>query len=214
MHRHRHASAVGEAVDLQRLHRTAVGRLVGHGDLARARDLHFGGAVDVAIGVTPDNDRLRPVRHQARHVLANDRFAENRAVQNVAQRAVRAAIHALEAEFGDPRLIRRDRGTLYADTVLGDRIGRIDRHLVIGLIAIFDAEVIVFQIDVQIRKDQFFLDESPNNAGHLVPVQLYNRGLDLDFCHHILTGGTSRAGFPASKTGRTIAPHANQGKRL
>ncbi len=53
----------------------------------------------VAIGVAADDDRLRPARHEARHVLADDRLAEDRAAQDVADGAVRRAPHLLEVEF-------------------------------------------------------------------------------------------------------------------
>ncbi len=202
VHRHRHAATVAEAVHFQGLRRTAIGRLVGHRDLAGTGDLHFRGAIDVAIGMAADDDRLGPVRHQARHILADDRLAEDRAVQDVAQRAIRAAIHPLQAEFRHPGLVRGNGRAFYADAVLGDRVGRIDGHLIVRLVTVFDTEVIIFQIDIQVRKDQLVLDKTPDNAGHLVPVQLDDRGLDLDFCHHILIGGT-QLGPPSRRPNRS-----------
>src|SRR3546814_6515000 len=38
-------------------------------------------------------------------------------------------------------------------------------------------------VDVQVRQDQLFLDELPDDAGHLVAVELDNRILDLDLVH-------------------------------
>jgi hypothetical protein len=69
--------------------------------LALAGEAEIGGAVLVAEGVAADDDRLGPARHQARHVLADDRLAEDHAAQDVADGAVGRLPHLLQAEFLD-----------------------------------------------------------------------------------------------------------------
>ena len=44
-------------------------------------------------------------------------------------------------------------------------------------------EVVVFQVDIEIRQDQLVLDEAPDDPGHLVAVQLDDRGFYLDLRH-------------------------------
>ena len=160
-------------------------------ELALARHDEVGGAVLVAEGVTADHDRLGPARHQPRHVLADDRLAEDRAADDVADRAVGRPPHLLEVELLHARLVGRDGGALHGDAVLLGRLGRIDRHLVVGLVAMLDAEVVVLQVDVEVRQDQLVLDELPDDAGHLVAVHLDDGILHLDLRH--------RAFFRASK---------------
>ena len=46
-----------------------------------------------------------------------------------------------------------------------------------------DAEVVVLQIDVEVRKDQLVLDELPDDPGHLVAVELDDGVLHLDLRH-------------------------------
>jgi hypothetical protein len=75
--------------------------------------------------------------------------------------AVGRAPHLLEIELLHARLVGRDGGALHGDAVLPGRLGRVDRHLVAGLVAMFDAEVVVLQVDVEVRKDQLVLDELP-----------------------------------------------------
>ena len=70
-------------------------------------------------------------------------------------------------------------GALDPDPVLLDRVGGVDRDLVIGVVAAFDPEVVVLQIDVEIGKDQLLLDERPDDAGHLVAIQLDDPGWSL-----------------------------------
>ena len=94
-----------------------------HGQLALAGELEVGGAVLVAEGVTADDDRLGPAGNEARHVLADDRLAEDDAAKDVADGAVRRLPHLLQAEFLDACFVRGDGCALDADAVLLDRVG-------------------------------------------------------------------------------------------
>ncbi len=182
MHPHRDTGAL-EVVHLHHLRGTAAGGLIVQGHAAGAGDLGLGRAIDVAVGVAADYDRLRPVRHQAGDVAADDRFAEDGAVEDVADGAVRAAPHLLQPELRDPRLVRRDRRALDADAVLADRLRGIDGHLVVGRVAVLDAKIEVQQLDVEIGQDQLVLDEAPDDPGHLVAVEFHDRILHLDLRH-------------------------------
>ena len=128
--------------------------------LALAGEAEIGGAVLVAEGMAADDDRLGPARHQARHVLADDRLAEDDAAEDVADRAVRRLPHLLQLEFLDALLVGRDRRAFDADAVLLDGVGGVDRHLVVGRVAVLDAEVVIVQVDVEIGMDQLVLDEA------------------------------------------------------
>ena len=104
-----------------------------------------GGAVLVAEGVTADDDRLGPARHQPRHVLADDGLAEHDAAEDVADGAVRRLPHLLEAEFLHPGFVRGDGGAFDADAVLLDGFGGVDGDLVVGLVAVFHPEVVILR---------------------------------------------------------------------
>src|SRR5437879_4444658 len=75
---------------------------------AGAVELDLGGPILVAESVTRDDHRLIPVSHDARHVLADDGLAENRAVENVADGPVGAAPHLLQVELLDAPFVRSD----------------------------------------------------------------------------------------------------------
>src|SRR5262249_53037813 len=64
-----------------------------------------------------------------------------------------------------------------------DLLGRVDRDLIVGSVAMLHAEVVVAQLDVEIWMDQFVLDEPPDDPGHLVPVELDDGILDFDLRH-------------------------------
>ena len=77
----------------------------------------------------------------------------------------------------------RDGGAFDADADPLDRLGRLDRDLVLGLVAVLDAEVEIEEVDVEIGQDQLVLDELPDDAGHLVAVDLDDGIGDLDLLH-------------------------------
>ena len=62
-------------------------------------------------------------------------------------------------------------------------MGRINGDLVVGLIPLFHTQIVVFQINIEIGQDQFILDDLPDDACHLVAVELYNGIVYLDLCH-------------------------------
>jgi hypothetical protein len=51
---------------------------------------------------------------------------------------------------------------------------------------VFDAEIVVFEVDVEIWKDQLILDEAPDDPRHLVTIELDDGVLHLDLSHAIL----------------------------
>ena len=183
VHAHGDTALALEVVDLPLGGLTTALRDEGHGQLALALDDGIGGLVLVSESVTANADRLRPTRHQARDVLHDDGLAEHGTTDDVAERTIGAAPHLLQAELLHTLLVRRDGRTLDADAVLLDRFCGVDRDLVVGLVALLDAEVVVEQLDVEVRQDESVLDELPDDAGHLIAVELDDGVVDLDLFH-------------------------------
>ncbi len=105
------------------------------------------------------------------------------AAQDIADGAVGRFIHLLEAEFLNPGFIRGDGSAFDADAVLLDGFRRVDGDLVVGFVAFLDAEIVIFEFDVEIGQDQFLFDEIPDNAGHLIAIELDDRIGNLDLVH-------------------------------
>ncbi len=180
---HAHRDAGAGIVEHLALDRLAVRALPLHGELAGAGDEEIGRLILIGEGMAGDDDRVGPARDDPRHVVDHDRLAENGAAQDVADRAVGRFPHLLEAEFLDPRLVRRDRGAFDADAMLPDRVGGLDRDLVLGRVAAFDAEIVIDQVHVEIREDQPLADPLPDDPRHLVAIQFDDRILHLDLRH-------------------------------
>jgi hypothetical protein len=98
-------------------------------------------------------------------------------------RMLRIVPHLLQPELRHPGLVRGDRGALHADTVPLDGVRRVDGHLVVGLIAVLDRQVVVLELHLEVRQDQLLPDLLPDDPGHLVAVELHDRVVDLNFRH-------------------------------
>ena len=142
--------------------------------------------IHVAIGMTGDGDGLFPVLYDGMDGVDADGRAEHGAVQNGADRAVRALPH-----FGELRilhhalLVRRDGGAFDGHAEAAGGVGGLDRHLILRLVAVQQAEVIILGLQLHKGQDEFVLDHLPKDTGHLVAVHLHQRGRHFDLFHAV-----------------------------
>jgi hypothetical protein len=92
----------------------------------------------------------------------------------------------LQLELLNTSLIGSDGSTLDTDRVLLDGLSSINGDLVVGLVTVLKTEIIVLEVDVEVGVDELVLDDLPDDAGHLITVELDDGVLDLD-----LVGGGS-----------------------
>ena len=107
--------------------------------------------------------------------MQDDWLAEDRAAQDVADRPVGRLPHLLEIEFLYARFVRRNRRALDGDAVFLRRLGAVDRDLIVGGVAMLNAKVKIFEVDVEVGVDQLLFDVLPDDAGHLVAVHFDDR---------------------------------------
>ena len=124
--------------------------------------------------------------NQTRNIADDDWLAEDNSAQDIADCSVRRLPHLLEAEFFYTRLIRSDCCALDTNAMLLDRFSRINCHLIISGITVFHAKVVVLEIDIEIRQNQFIFDELPHNAGHLIAIELDYCSFNFDLRHSLL----------------------------
>ena len=131
--------------------------------------------VYVAVGMAGDGDGLFPVAHAGGDAFHHHRRAEHRAVQYGADGTVGALPHLLEAVFLHALGVGGDGGAFDGYAVFERSLGAFHGDAVIRLIAVLQAQVIVFGLQVHIGQNQLVLDLLPQDAGHLVAVHLHQR---------------------------------------
>ena len=130
-----------------------------------------------------DGDGLLPVLHHRRDPLDHDGSAEHGAVQNGADGAVGGFPHLREPILLHTLGVGGDGGALYRHAVRFGRLGGVHRHLVMGALPLRETQIEVDGVQVDIGREKELFDVAPQDAGHLIPVHLHQRGGHFDFFH-------------------------------
>ena len=134
--------------------------------------------------MTSDHNWLSPTRYKLRNILTNDWLAKHHAIQNVADSSVRRLPHLLQIEFFYTGFVWGDGCTLHSNAMLQNGMCRVDGYLIVCGITIFDAQVVVLKIDIEIRKNESVLNELPHDARHFIAIEFDYWVYDFDFgCH-------------------------------
>src|SRR6202451_2427314 len=94
-------------------------------------------------------------------------------------------------ELFDPRLVWGDGCAFDANADRLDRLGGVDRDLIVCGVAVLDREIVVLEVDVQIGMDKLVANQLPDDARHFVAIELDDWIRDLDLWHRrgTLVGG-------------------------
>ena len=120
--------------------------------LSGARYFDFRVFINIAVSMTGQRNRFFPVLYTGFNSLYNDRCPKHGAVKRGADRPVRTFPHFFQMIFRHARRIGRDRRAFDRHSVFLCRLRRIDRHLIVCLIAVFQAEIIIFRLQIDIRQ--------------------------------------------------------------
>jgi hypothetical protein len=82
---------------------------------------------------------------------------ETIALQSISQGAVGRQPHLLELELLHTLLIWSDGRALDTNRVLLDSLGSIDGDLIVGLVTVWQAEIVVLEVDVEVWVDELGL---------------------------------------------------------
>ena len=111
---------------------------------SRTRNLHLCSLVHITVSMSCDGDRLLPCLHGRFNTFYHDRRAEYRSVQDGTDSPVWASVHFLQIVLIHSRRIWRDGRAFYRNAVFFRRIGGIFRHLISGLVSVFQTQVVIF----------------------------------------------------------------------
>ena len=177
-----HHSRIREFMnELSRL--SAVGGRVDKFDLPRSGHDHLGILVNIAVSMTRYGDGLFPAAHNRLDALHENRRAKHCAIQHRANSPVRALPHLLQAVFLDARSVRRNRRALDGNAQPFRRFSRFDGDGIIGCIAVREAKVEVFGLQINVRANQALFDEPPDYTRHFVAVHFDERRFHLNLGH-------------------------------
>lgn len=90
-----------------------------------------------------DDNWLRPAWDKSWDVLAQDGLTKNCATENISDRSIGRQPHLLKLEFFNALFVWCDCGALDSNVVFQNGMGSIDRNLVVGLVAIWQTQVVV-----------------------------------------------------------------------
>lgn len=166
-------------------------------------DNNIFGFVLITVRMTANNDRIRPTGHQARNVLAQNRFTENRSAQNIPDRSVRTQPHLLQLELFNALFVGCNRCTFDANIMLEHGQCSINRYLIFGDVTMRQTQIVVQTFNLingendeqnkwtsghkgkpdkwfnsiypNVRENQFVFDELPNDASHFIAIHFNYR---------------------------------------
>lgn len=105
------------------------------------------------MSVSTNDNGVRPIFYYSGDIVTNDSFSEYSSIKNVSNGSVRRLPHLFKFKLFNSFLIWGDGCTFNADLMLFNGMGSIDCHLVISLVSVFHSQVVIFDIDIQIRLD-------------------------------------------------------------
>ena len=74
-----------------------------------------------------------------------------------------------------PLRIRSNGRTLHGNTILFIRQSRIDRHLIICFIPVFQSQIIILCLQIDKWQKELVLNDLPEDPGHLIAIHLHQR---------------------------------------
>lgn len=124
--------------------------------------------------MSSDDNRHFPTRNESRDVFDEYGLSKDSAVEDIPDGSVRALPHLFQIKLLNASLIRRNGGTLDAYFVFLDCLSCINCDLVVCGITMLDAQIEIFDIQVEEGQNQLVLDGLPNDPSHLVAVHLHH----------------------------------------
>lgn len=168
-------------VDLLRHRRASILRGEDQLQLSGLADDVVLAAVLVSVCVSADDNGLSPSRDESWNVADHDWLAEDCSIENVPNGSIGGFPHLLKVEFLNSVLVRGDGCAFDSDLVLQHCVGAVNSNLIVSSVSVFDGQVVVFGLDVDVGVDVLLLDPVPNNLGHLVSVNVDNGASNFDF---------------------------------
>ena len=129
--------------------------------------------------------RARPVSYAWFYSLNDDRCTKYSSIKDRSYRTVRALPHFLKIILFHSCGVRRYGSAFYSNTIFLRSFCTVTCHFVICIISVLKSKIIIFCLEIYIRRDKFVLDHLPYDTCHLVSVHLNEWCLHLDLLQNI-----------------------------
>lgn len=173
IHRQSNPSLSFKIVDLHSFLLSAFA-LEHHLEGSRLIDREIRGLVLIPKCMPSDDNRHFPAWNESRDVFDEYGLSKDSTVEDIPDGSVRTLPHLFQIKLLNASLIRRNGGTLDAYFVFLDRLGSINCHLVVCGITMLDAQIVIFDFQVEEGQNELVLDGLPNDPRHLVAVHLHH----------------------------------------
>ena len=181
VHSHPNSSFAFEGEDFSGDKLSVTGGRESELEFSRPRDLNILAFVLVAIGVSSDDKGQLPAWDESRDIFADDGFSEDGSVEDSPDSAVGGFPHFFQLELLNSLFVGSDGSALDSYFMFQDGVSGVDSDLVVGLVSVFDAQIVVLEVDVNVGQDEPVSDPLPDDPCHLVTVEFNDSILDLDF---------------------------------
>ena len=155
-------------------------------NLSRSRNLHLGSFIYISISMSCNCNWFLPVLYTWLNSFYNDWSAEHCSIKDRTDCSVRALPHFFQIILIHTCCIRSDCCTFYGNFVFLCCECGINCYLVICLVSVFQAEIIIFCLEINIWLKKIILDHLPENSCHLISIHLYQWCCHLNFFHLLL----------------------------
>ena len=142
--------------------------------------------VDIPIRMPGNGNRCLPASDIGLNPAYQNRCPEHRPVQKSPNRTVWALPHFFESIFLHPVRIRCNRCALDRHAIFFCRLRRQNGNLIVRLIPLFESQIIILRLQLDIRQQQLLLDHLPENSCHFIAVHLDKRCFHLNSIHGLL----------------------------
>ena len=106
--------------------------------------------------MSTDDDWFCPTWNTSGNVFDDDWLTENDTPNYITESSVGRLPHLLQIEFLDSSFVRSDSSTFNTNFAGFDGFCGVDGYLVISRITVFDAQVVVLDVEVQVGEDELY----------------------------------------------------------
>ena len=130
--------------------------------------------------MTGNGDGLFPAGDKRSDAFYNDRSTENSSVQKGTDGTIGGFPHFRQVVFLHTVCVRGDGSAFYSNTIFFGSHCRVNRNLIFGGFTMFQSQIIILGVQIDVGGEQDILNHLPDDTGHLVAIHFNQGGRHLN----------------------------------